>query len=374
MSPPFAETPLRVLPVPSAHRYVAHVSSPEPDPTVVVLPDPPVPGGAPGQWWPPPALEPEVLGRTAGRVDVVHLHFGFESRTVAQLREWVAAAADLDLPWVLTVHDLTNPHLRDQRHHRAQLDVLVPQADEVLTLTPGAATEIGRRWRRRALVAPHPHMLDLRRVGERPVRVGPPVGRPLRVGVHLKGLRASTDPRVVAALETVCREPDLADPSDLDVVVLVHEEVRDPAFVRHDPAVVAALDAVQERGRVRVVWTERLDDAALHAHLASLDVSVLPYRWGTHSGWLEECHDLGTHVLAPRVGHFLEQGPAIGYDTGVDGPDPVSLAAAIRSVRDRPPRLPGRPARLLQRRRVAALHREVWTRVAARPAGQAGAG
>ena len=43
-------------------------------------------------------------------------------------------------------------------------------------------------------------------------------------------------------------------------------------------------------------------DADLWDYLEGLDVSVLPYRFGTHSGWLEACYDLGTPVLAPTAG------------------------------------------------------------------------
>ena len=37
--------------------------------------------------------------------------------------------------------------------------------------------------------------------------------------------------------------------------------------------------------------------------------SVLPYRFGTHSGWLEACYDLGTAVVAPTCGFYAEQQP-----------------------------------------------------------------
>lgn len=51
-------------------------------------------------------------------------------------------------PLVLTVHDLRNPHHRDVALHDAQLGVLVEAAAAIVTLTPGAAETIRRRWGR----------------------------------------------------------------------------------------------------------------------------------------------------------------------------------------------------------------------------------
>jgi hypothetical protein len=51
------------------------------------------------------------------------------------------------------------PHHRDRRDHDAQLDVLIPAADGLITLTAGAAAEIESRWGRQPLVLPHPHVV-----------------------------------------------------------------------------------------------------------------------------------------------------------------------------------------------------------------------
>jgi hypothetical protein len=71
-------------------------------------------------------------------------------------------------------------------------------------------------------------------------------------------------------------------------------------------------------------------DAELWRYLAGLEVSVLPYRFGTHSGWLEACRDLGTTVVAPTCGYFGEQGPVLEYDHDEDRFDADSLTRAIQ--------------------------------------------
>jgi len=56
---------------------------------------------------------------------------------------------------------------------------------------------------------------------------------------------------------------------------------------------------------------------------------VLPYRHGTHSGWLEMCWDLGVPVVAPLVGHYVEQHPD-GSVAIFESGDDSALAGALR--------------------------------------------
>lgn len=306
----------RVASVPAGHVYVQHLEPVAASSAVLRLPDPPVPGAPEGQWWPSPVLEPAWLRANAGAFDLVHVHFGFEHRTAAQLAELVAVLRELDRPLVLTVHDLVNPHLTDQRAHTQALDVLVPAADALITLTPGAAADIARRWGRAAVVLPHPHVVPLDRLAEpRPASSG-------TVGLHDKA-RANVAAGLVRA--------ELAE------------------------AVAGLEGATLHPGP-----PGRLPDAELWDHLARLDVLVLPYAFGTHSGFVEACADLGTTVVASRVGHLAEQQPVVPFDLGVPG----SLTAAVRrAYADRPGPRVDPAARARSRDRVAAAHAELYARV-----------
>ena len=304
--------------MPSDHVYVRHLE-PLGAPSWVRLPDPPVPGAPPRQWWPSPVLEPTWLAQHAADFDVVHIHFGFEHRSAAQLQALVAALRTLAKPLVLTVHDLVNPHLTDQAAHDAGLDVLVPAADALVTLTPGAAGEIARRWSRQATVLPHPHVVGLERLARpRPERHG------FLVGLHStkrandgSALVRQTLVEVLGTLPGARLHPD------------------------HD---------------------RRPTDDELWDHLAALDVLVLAYRFGTHSGFVEACHDLGTTVVAPRTGHLAEQHPILGYDLG----SASSLAAAIRRAHDeRPSWRADRDGRARQREELAATHARLYADVVA---------
>ena len=109
------EGQVRVLHVPGGHGYVANTGDAR-VPGVDVVPEPRAAG--PG-WAPSPALEAAWVDAHAATFDVLHLHFGFEHRTPAQLREWLAALRRSGKASVLTVHDLQNPHLLDQGPHDA---------------------------------------------------------------------------------------------------------------------------------------------------------------------------------------------------------------------------------------------------------------
>jgi hypothetical protein len=73
-------------------------------------------------------------------------------------------------------------------------------------------------------------------------------------------------------------------------------------------------------------------DDELWQYLASLTVSVLPYRFGTHSGWLEACFDLGTAVIAPSCGYYHQQRPCGVFDFAEDRFDVASLHRAVRAA------------------------------------------
>jgi beta-1,4-mannosyltransferase len=356
---------LRVLvaSVPGGHPYVRHLGTPGAgdDQCVRLLdPDPCDPRRpARGPWWPAAMLEPSWV--RDHRFDLMHVHFGFDHRSPAQLAELVEALRDTGRPLVLTVHDLRSPHQEDAAVLAAQLDVLVPAATSLLTLTTSAADVVAERWGRRAEVVPHPHVVDLDVMAAvRAQRAAaPPVGRGAHVGVALKGLRTNTDGvRLVPGLARLTAQGHR-------VSVTLHRE----ALERDAPRALAAVAALQDahrRGEVELVVHDPLPDGALWRWVADLDVAVLPYRFGTHSGWLEMCHDLGTSVVAPSTGHYAAQGADATYTADEHDVDTSSLVPAVeQALGDRARALPGLPGlgateRLLQRRQVAALHERVY--------------
>ncbi|MCJ0701615.1 glycosyltransferase [Frigoribacterium faeni] len=290
--------PLRVVAVPASHPYVRRVTA---DDAITLHDDPRPDGAGPGVWWPPVALDAAWIRAHADGADLLHIHFGTESFDVAHLVDAVDAAHAVGWPVVQTVHDLDHPQLADadQGRYVAQLDALLPRVDAVLTLTEGAAAEIARRWGVEAVVVPHPRLL-----GSDFTADTAPIGFAADgrvVGLHLKDLRPGVDgpgatTALVAALDLLRARGDAVTGE-----VRLHRSVRDSAARDEVRRLCAASDAVV------LVEHDRLDDTALAAGLARLDACVLPYRHGTHSGWLELCWDLGVPVVAPDTGHYADQ-------------------------------------------------------------------
>jgi glycosyltransferase involved in cell wall biosynthesis len=356
---------LVIASVPANHVYVRHLA-PEDGSGPVRLPDPPPAGAAATQqWWPPVMLDPAWV--EANDFDVFHVHFGFDARSTADLEELVAALRRRGTPLVFTVHDLRNPHHLDRQAHDRHLDVLVPAADALITLTEGAAAEIRARWGREALVVPHPHVVPLdvmrRAAAMRDVRRRGPRAREFRAGMHVKSLRAGMDPHALlpVLVDTVRELPDAV------LQVNGHRDVLLPDGARYDAALAEALQDHAARGEVDLRIHDFLDDDALWAYLASLDVSVLPYRFGTHSGWLEACRDLGTAVIAPSCGYFADQGPVLTYEHDEQHFDAASLASAVREAHAARAAAPaGVEERRRQRAAIAAAHAAVYESVAGR--------
>ncbi|MFI8306174.1 glycosyltransferase [Streptomyces sp. NPDC085927] len=344
---------IRVASVPAGHVYVRHLSPPGGD-HVVRLPDP-RPCGAPigsQQWWPPVMLDADWVDEHAGTFDVFHLHFGFDAQTPSGLRALLDALRRNGKPLVHTVHDLVNPHHHDESEHRAQLDVLVPGADRLITLTPGAAEEITARWGRTALVLPHPHVVPPPGL----IRPRPEHGT-FTVGVHAKSLRANMDPLPVVRVlaDTLSELPDAV------LRVDCHPEIDDPSSHFHAPGVLDELREMDRREQLELSVHHYFDDDALWDYLIGLDVSVLPYRFGTHSGWLEACHDLGTTVVAPSCGFYAQQRPCLSYGHDRRGLDAASLREAVRAAYEERPTWRADPAdRRAERRRLAGEHEALY--------------
>ena len=383
-SPPTAADTIRVASVPASHVYVRHLQPVQATPELprvdrMADPDPASPGRSTvSQWWPPAMLDAEWV--RANEFDVFHLQFGFDARTPAQLQDLVDALRETGRPLVYTVHDLRNPHHQLRDEHDAQLDVLIPAADALITLTPGAADEIRRRWGREAIVLPHPHVVEVDRIRVAAARSGAGSrsgcasgsdagsasgsdagsacgAREFRVGVHVKSLRASMNP--LAVLQVLADAVHALPGAVLQVNG--HRDVLVPGGARYDPELGAFLRDAEARGRLEVRIHDFLPDDELWDYLESLDVSVLPYRFGTHSGWLEACRDLGTAVIAPDCGYYREQGPVFRYGNDETGLDAASLVAAVREAYDSRPAEPvSADERMVQRQAVAEAHARLY--------------
>lgn len=334
---------MRVASVPRRHAYTRHIGWPGDGVARIATPD--------ATYRASDLIDADWVRDHRDDFDCMHTHFGFGDVGLEAMQAWIDALSEVGRPLVHTVHDLENPHHATQDHHRRQLDLLVPAADEVITLTARAARRIGRRWGRAPVVLPHPHIVDLERVGQS--RDG---DTPLVVGLHLKDLRAAV------------HGPELWGP--LAEVVAADERYRlrvdvYPAAVERDPSAGRCLEELSAALDVQVEQRPYGSDDDFEDYVRGIDVAVLPYRWGTHSGWAEACLDVGTQVVAPAATCIPDQHERI-HAADLCAP---ALHDELRRVLDRcwdhrrrPP--VERAWRTAQRRHLAAAHAAIYERVA----------
>jgi len=325
-------TPIRVATIPLDDVYVAAVL-----PTDVVHV---------GRESPSPWLDVAHLEAHAEDIDVLHLHTGDAGVAALAGQCWAETVRRLGIPLVVTVHRLPRAagSVRGalEARHDAHLEAVLATAEVVLTLTPGAADEIGDRFGRTAIVVAHPSVVepDLERGAERGLvglRLGPPAP-----GVPDAGalVRAALSGAVSGGgrLRVLVTEERWAGPLARDLAA---------------------------RGELELV-VHAPDD--LPARLHELHVAVLPEPAGTHSRDLEVCRDVGTRVVAPTGGWFAEQwSEVVPYATDAHGRlDPLSLTGAVDAALARPmPRPADRGWRAEQRDAVRQVHAAVYRQVAA---------
>jgi len=314
---------IRVLSIPAEHPYTQAIRPVN----VAYLPDPNIDGN----WWPHPAFTAEYWRAIPPQEypAVMHVHFGFEHFTPAQIRELVDV---LPVPLVVTAHDIENPHLADaqgQRDHQERLQILLDAADAVLTLTDCAAATL-----RDAFGVAHVDVV------KHPALASPvDADRAPRAAVFVKSLRGNVvaDPQFYR---------DISGRVPLDVYV-------------HDVPATAELRAALPEAHVHAP----MSDAELHAAIAGVTTCILPYTRGTHSGWLELCRDLGTTIAVPDIGCYADQADtdaAVAVYAAGDGQAAGEAAAhlvargAVAYVGDR--------ARELEE--VRATHADIYSRLA----------
>jgi hypothetical protein len=148
------------------------------------------------------------------------------------------------------------------------------------------------------------------------------------------------------------------------LLIHVHHDVLDPTSDRHDAALTSLiLDTVRACDSVMDLRVHKyFADDELWSFMLAVDAVLLPYVFGTHSGFLEACRDLGTTVIAPSCGAFADQGAQYVFKanerTGVDVPSlKAAMFAAHRAGRD----TALTPAfRAVQQREIAQAYHDVF--------------
>jgi beta-1,4-mannosyltransferase len=325
---PSAES-LLVASIPCSHVYIAHLAALDGGgPRWLAHP---LPEGAPNRYgtrWPPVRLPMGWLRHA--HFDVLHVQFDFDVYEVGELREIVATVRRRGIPLVFTVHDLTPTTSEDAAAHAERLALLVDEADALVTLTPGAAAEIRRRWGREATVVPHPHVVDLDAMARGVRRRALRRDDEWHIGLHLRWMRANMDPTVVPVLAQAVNEL----PGAVLDVFIHHDAMQ---RLRSTGAAPTCLTDLDVRGPVRVHPHDEMTDPELWSSLTSLDATVLPYRFGSHSGWLEACRDLGTTVIVPDCGYYHEQGPTLVYGVGERTTQDETLLQAVHEAYSKRP-------------------------------------
>lgn len=348
----------RIASVPHGHVYVQHLTSVAGPSGFVRLPDPAaatLPSGI-VRWWPPGMLTPAWITSHLHEFDVFHVQFGFDALSPEELTSVVQALVAGGKPLVYTVHDLRNPHHPDPRAHDEHLNLLIPAASALITLTTGAADAVEHRWGRRPVVLPHPHVVELQHIRPRPQRHT----NQFVVGVHAKSVRASMDPGAVVTALLPLRD----ELPGFTLRANVHRDVYEAYGDRHDPQLAALLERAARDGALELTVHDCYNDEQLWQYLRSLDVSVLPYRFGTHSGWLEACFDLGTVVVAPTCGFYAQQRPCLSYRHDEQELDAESLRHAVRTAyRDRPAWQATEAGRRQEREELAQAHHDLYQAV-----------
>ena len=146
--------------------------------------------------------------------------------------------------------------------------------------------------------------------------------------------------------------------------VNAHRDVLDDDGARRDAELADYLRGRAAAGDLELHVHDFLPDEDLWAYLSSLDVSVLPYRFGTHSGWLEACRDLGTTVVAPRAATSPSRARCSATSTTRRRTTRTRSPPRSAGLRDAAERGRVGAERRRQRREIADVHEAIYLSLA----------
>ncbi len=295
-----------------------------------------------------PALpDPQWVEAHADSFDVAHVHLGLGAMSPVALFHLIVRLRARGKPVVLTVHNLEHPCLAQSALDEL-LQVAVPTADEVVTFTVGAAREILRRWGRVAHILPHPPVIPAG------LASGPrPRGHGFAVGVD-----ATRRCGVAEAWETVeATATALAAFDDATLRVEVHPDLMTPGAASYCPALTDRALELAASGELDLRFHGPYGIEELATYLRGLDAFIVPQQRGSHSSWVEACHDVGTMAIVPDHGYVAEQGPCLTYRVSEPASLGLALRAAFAARRSRRPLPEDRAADL---ELITLAHRELY--------------
>lgn len=250
------------------------------------------------------------ITEAAADIDILHLHQGLAAVVpLGNPAELMAALERHRIPMVLTLHQ---PPPGGVCTDGAVLDVLVPAAGTVITLSPPSGGIVRTRWSVDPFVLPHPHVAALDRIAT--AQATPRAPGPWRIGL-LPGGTPGGAVDLAQAVEALVPDHGV-------IVDLPDRDVRIGASTTVD-------------------W------------VAQLDMLVLPPgRWGS-AGWVELCRDLRTGCVVPADPQEVVLGAVASYPGA--GADPEVVTRAIARGLSA---LPVTPLDVEERRIRAALVRD----------------
>ena len=265
-------------------------------------------------------LSPSWIREHADEFDVFHVHFGFDALSPAQLQDVGGRAA----------------------RGRETAGVHRPRPAQSASRDAAGARRAPRRPRARGGAPDHP---DAGRRGRHRAALGAAGRRYCRIRTSSSSTGCgSARPEHERFRDRRAREERAAEHGagpGADAVAAVARRAARRPHRRRRPSrrlrrgrrsgttwrCASSCWSTPTPGSVELAVHDCYTDDELWDYFESLDVSVLPYRFGTHSGWLEACFDLGTPVVVPDCGFMAEQRPC------VDVPPRVSGSTAIRCGR-----------------------------------------
>jgi len=233
--------------------------------------------------------------------DIVHIHFSFDKISTIELETLLKYFKERKKPTVWTLHSKESQRIRNYGNGEYQ-KLLFKYADKIISPTEGAATwceNILGKHRRDITVIPLGFMADPRDIDR--LQRSNIVKNPKLFTMLVGEFRENKE--FIQSVINFLQCSDLAD-FKLQLIFKPIPLLKASGHINHDMALFYTLT---QHPRIEILSKPEITNDEINTAFLRSFAVIIAYKWGTHSGQIEQAKDCGCHIVASDVGFYKEQ-------------------------------------------------------------------
>lgn len=232
--------------------------------------------------------------------DIVHIHFSFDRLSLEELESVLKYFKENSKPIVWTLHSKESQRIRNYGEGKYQ-KLLFDYSDKIICPTMGAMYWLEEKYgkHKRAIdIIPLGYMSDPRDIQ----RLGATIKKdPLLFTMLIGDFRQNRE-----FIQSIVNFLQCSDLNNYKLQLIFK-----PIFLYEENGLLSTdmsfFYQLIQNPRIEILSRPEISNDELNSSFLKSFAIILSYKWGTHSGQIEQARDCGCHVVVSDVGFYKEQ-------------------------------------------------------------------